>query len=55
MGLPFFGPQLLGFEGAHQMSRACRLAGLSRVPVEPDADPVAMAPGGNEKFDRSSV
>jgi len=25
MGLPFFGPQLLGFEGAHQMSRPAAL------------------------------
>jgi hypothetical protein len=40
--------QLLGFERAHQM-KCLALAGLPRVRAEPDADPVAVPPGGLEQ------
>ena len=44
----FFGAQLLGLEGAHQM-KWLALAGLPRVLAESDADPVAVPPGSIEQ------
>lgn len=46
--LPFFGAQLLGLEGAHQMKCLALAAGPGSWP-DGDADPVPVPPGGIEQ------